>query len=191
MDVPKSKVLELNRQVTKLINDVFSASPENPHAIPVIPVIGNNDLQPHNYIELNDNVLFFFFFEQLWDHWIPKHQRKDFLKGEYFAADVAPGLRVLSMNTMFFSKKNPLAKACQKQGSSGSTHLEWYQQQLEKSRFEGVKIYVIGHVPPSPRDFFKRCLKDYVGITSIYSDIVFGHFYAYLNMDYFLMYEHI
>ncbi|KAI8642728.1 hypothetical protein BD408DRAFT_432155 [Parasitella parasitica] len=149
----ESKVLELNHLVTKMVSNLFCSSPEHPRAIPVVPVIGNNDVQPHNYIHLNDDVLHFF--EKLWNQWIPKKQRKDFLEGGYFAVDVALGLR----------------------------------NQLRKARHDGVKIYVIGHVPPSPRDFFKSCMTDYMVITANYSDVVFGHFYGHLNMDHFLLYD--
>jgi hypothetical protein len=170
-----------------MFEKIFSASPEHPRAIPVIPCIGNNDVQPHNYIKLNDEVLPFF--ENLWDQWIPKDQRKYFLEGGYFAADVAPHLRVLSINTMYFLKKNPFAKSCQRKSSPGHAHFVWYKQQLEKARKDNVKVYVIGHVPPSPREFLSSCLTDYLSITAEYPDVVYGHFYSHLNMDHFLLYD--
>jgi hypothetical protein len=183
----ETKVLELNRKVTDIVSDLFCSTPEHPRAIPVVPVIGNNDVQPHNFIDLNDDILYFF--EKLWDHWIPKEQRSDFLEGGYYAVDVAPGLRVLSINTMYFLKANPLARSRTNKGSSGYTHMQWYQRQLEKARQDGVKAYVIGHVPPSRRDFFRTCMTAYMSITADYSDVVFGHFYGHLNMDHFLLYD--
>ncbi|KAG2197326.1 hypothetical protein INT47_012756 [Mucor saturninus] len=183
----ETKVLELNRKVTEMMTQLFSSTPEHPRGIPVVPVIGNNDVQPHNFIELNDDVLFFF--ERLWDHWIPSDQRQIFLKGGYFAVDVAPQLRVLSINTMFFLKKNPLAKSCKKKNSAGHIHMKWYKKELQRARRDHVKIYVIGHVPPSPRDFFKGCLSEYMSITANFPDVVFGHFYGHLNMDHFLLYD--
>lgn len=183
----ETKVLKLSSKVTDMMLEVFGASPDHPREIPVVPVIGNNDVQPHNYVNLNDNV--FYYFEKLWKRWIPKDQRKDYLEGGYFAVDVAPGLRVLSINTMFFLHKNPYATACRKKNSIGHVHMKWYEKQLSKARKENAKVYVIGHVPPSPRDFFKTCLTEYMTITSAYSDVVFGHFYGHLNMDHFLMYD--
>lgn len=170
-----------------MMTDLSSSTPEHPRAIPVVPVIGNDDVQPHNFIELDDDVLFFF--ERLWDHWIPSGQRKIFLKGGYFAVDVAPRLRVLSINTIFFLKKNPLAKSCKKKYSSGHIHMRWYREELKRARRDNVKIYVIGHVPPSPRDFFKGCLSEYMSITADFPDVVYGHFYGHLNMDHFLLYD--
>jgi hypothetical protein len=82
------EVLDLHHQVTELMADLFSSTTEHPRVIPVVPVIGNNDVQPHNFIDLYDDVLFFF--ERLWAHWIPQDQRKTFWKGGYFAIDVAP-----------------------------------------------------------------------------------------------------
>lgn len=170
-----------------MMTNLFSSTPEHPRVIPVVPVIGNNDVQPHNFIDLNDDVLYFF--ERLWDHWIPNSQRKNFLEGGYFAVDVAPGLRVLSINTMFFLKKNPLAKTCTKKSSSGHAHMKWYKSELKRARTENYKVYVIGHVPPSPNDFFKGCLSEYMSVTASYPDIVYGHFYGHLNMDHFLLYD--
>lgn len=183
----ETKVLELNRKVTEMMTDLFSSSPEHPRTIPVVPVIGNNDVQPHNYVDLNDDVLFFF--ERLWKHWIPKSQRRNFLKGGYFSVDVAPRLRVLSVNTMFFLKKNPLAKSCNKRSSSGHTHMKWYKEELRRARRDKFKVYVIGHVPPSPTDFYKSCLSEYMSITASFPDIVYGHFYGHLNMDHFLLFD--
>jgi hypothetical protein len=183
----ETKVLELNRKVTDMVSNIFCSTPEHPRAIPVVPVIGNNDVQPHNFIGPNDDVLHFF--EKLWDHWIPKEQRSSFLKGGYFAVDVTPGLRVLSINTMYFLKANPLARSCTKNDSPGYAHMQWYQHQLEKARQDSVKVYVIGHVPPSLRDFFKTCMMAYMSITADYPDVVFGHFYGHLNMDHFLLYD--
>ncbi|KAI7906244.1 Metallo-dependent phosphatase-like protein [Cokeromyces recurvatus] len=181
----KKKVYELNKKAADMLTDVFFS------AVPVVPVIGNNDVQPHNLIELYDDDLRFF--GEIWKHWIPKDERKSFLEGGYFAVDVVPGIRVLSMNTMFFLKKNPMAKDCiakkKKKENLGYQHLKWYKQQLEKARHDNVKIYVVGHVPPSPNDFFEGCLHNYVSITSDYSDIVLSHFYGHLNMDHFLIYD--
>lgn len=169
------------------MTNLFSSTPKHPRAIPVVPVIGNNDVQPHNFIDVNDDVLYFF--EKLWNHWIPQDQRKHFLKGGYFAIDVAPRLRVLSINTMYFLKKNPLATTCKKKDSLGHTHMKWYKKELKRACRDNVKVYVIGHVPPSPRDFFKGCLTEYMSVTAEYPDVVYGHFYGHLNMDHFLLYD--
>ena len=170
-----------------MMTALFSSTEEHPRAIPVVPVIGNNDVQPHNYVKQNDDV--FFFFERLWDHWIPSNQRKNFLKGGYFAVDVAPRLRVLSINTMFFLKKNPLAKSCNKKSSSGHAHMKWYKEELKRARKDNFKVYVIGHVPPSPNDFFKGCMSEYMTVTASFPDVVYGHFYGHLNMDHFLLFD--
>ncbi|KAI8981804.1 Metallo-dependent phosphatase-like protein [Mycotypha africana] len=184
----KHKVLALNRIVTNLMAQLFDDKDATNTSIPVVPVIGNNDVQPHNGIEKNDDILRSF--EKMWSRWIPGDQRQDFLQGGYFAVDVIPEkLRVLAMNTMFFIKKNPAARTCSKKHSVGYMHMRWYKRQLAKARQDQMKVYVIGHVPPSTRDFFKNCMRDYLAITSEYSDVVMGHFYGHLNMDHFLLYD--
>ncbi|KAI8976431.1 Metallo-dependent phosphatase-like protein [Pilobolus umbonatus] len=176
-----------SRNTTAMMVDLFSTSIKGRKPIPVIPVIGNNDIYRHNHIRPNDPILISY--EQLWHHWIPKNQRDNFIQGGYFAVDVAPGLRILSLNTLYFVKKNPYSKNCYHKKSPGYIHLNWYKNELRKARKDGVKVYVIGHGPPTPDDFRNSCFNEYLSISSWYTDTIYGHFYSHLNMDHFLLYD--
>lgn len=63
------------------------------------------------------------------------------------------------------------------------------QRRIAKSRRDEFKVYVIGRVPPSPNDFYKSCLSEYMSITASFPNIVYGHFYGHLNMDHFLLFD--
>ncbi|KAI8148488.1 Metallo-dependent phosphatase-like protein, partial [Fennellomyces sp. T-0311] len=172
-------VLHLNQVVSKLMA-------ESLEGVPVIPSLGNNDVYPHNRIVADDSILPFF--ENIWRPWIPKAQRKTFLHGGYFETDVGKKLRVISLNTMYFIKKNKSVKSCAKAGPQ-SEHMRWFEDALRRAHKENVRVFIIGHVPPSPNDYRKTCFREYLRIASAYNDVISGHFFGHLNMDHFLLYD--
>jgi hypothetical protein len=178
-------VYELNQRVTDMVMDTFWFD-----SIPVIPSFGNNDVFPHNQIggpEKDGDLLSFY--EQIWRPWIPKDQRNTFKQGGYFMVQVAPRLHVLTLNTMYFYIKNHAIEHCHHLESPAYQQLVWFEAQLKQARSTQDRIYVIGHVPPSPRDYKGPCLTEYMRIASNYTDVIMGHFFAHLNMDHFLMFD--
>ena len=174
---------ELNQRVTDMVMDTFWSS-----AIPVIPSFGNNDVYPHNQIGDRDGDLLSFY-EQMWRPWIPKHQRSTFKKGGYYIRSVAPRLNVLTLNTMYFYTKNKAVSSCAHRNGPAYIQLKWFEQQLKWARNKQERIYVIGHVPPSSRDYKGTCLTEYMRIATNYTDVIMGQFFAHMNMDHFLMYD--
>ncbi|KAI7877443.1 hypothetical protein K492DRAFT_134045, partial [Lichtheimia hyalospora FSU 10163] len=168
------------RLVTDMMTDTFGD-------LPIIPTLGNNDVYPHNVVVDRDSILEYY--NHLWLRWIPSDQRQQFLRGGYFAADI-PGLklRVLSLNTMYFYKKNKAVKNCRKKGPARD-HLEWFENQLQSARNTGMRVIVMGHVPPSPRDYRKTCFKGYLDLAAEYADVIVSHHYGHLNMDHYLLYD--
>lgn len=178
-------VYELNQRVTDMVMETFW-----PASIPVIPSFGNNDVFPHNQIggpDVDGELLSFY--EQMWRPWIPKNQRNTFKQGGYYMTQVAPRLNVLTLNTMYFYTKNHAVQNCLHTNSPAFIQLRWFEEQLKAARATEDRIYVIGHVPPSPRDYKGTCLTEYMRIASNYTDVIMGHFFAHLNMDHFLMFD--
>ncbi|KAG1151393.1 hypothetical protein G6F37_003456 [Rhizopus arrhizus] len=174
---------KLNQRVTDMMVDRFKD-------IPVIPSFGNNDVFPHNQIggPGNDGGLLDFY-SKLWNRWIPYEQRSVFRQGGYFMTQITPNLYIISLNTMYFYKKNNAVHNCQHLNSPGFTQLVWFEKQLKMARISHAKIYVIGHVPPSPRDYKGSCLSEFMQLVSSYTDVISGHFFAHLNMDHFLIFD--
>lgn len=143
----------------------------------------HNELQPTGDGELNDVLEKY---SEMWSDFIPFDQQDVFRKGGYFAVDVAPGIRVLSLNTLYFFNSNDAVNGCDKDGASRD-HLQWIKEQLERARRERARVYMIGHVPPSSRTFYPSCLASYVNLSLEYQDIVAGHMYGHLNFDHFLV----
>ncbi|KAI8084691.1 Metallo-dependent phosphatase-like protein [Halteromyces radiatus] len=183
----RSNVYESNRMMANMIHGSFGD-------IPVIPSLGNNDVIPHNRITMgngtdkNTNRLLRFY-QHLWKHWIPQQQQDDFLKYGAFVVDVGPQLRALSINTMYFIKKNKKLQGCGKPGSDAQQHMDWFEQQLIKARMDGYKVLVLGHVPPAEDTYRFSCLASYTRISAQYPDVIMGHLYGHLNKDHFLLYD--
>ncbi|CAO3587947.1 unnamed protein product [Absidia cylindrospora] len=185
----RKHIFKLNEKVQEMMVETFWPTAQDPRHIPLVPAIGNNDVHPHNYIGGNDDdhgILSFY--SQLWHNWIPQDQQPTFQAGGYFAVNVGRQLRVISLNTMYFYSKNDAVRGCHKPGLA-QRHMQWFEQQLAKARSESFKVYVMGHVPPSPRDYRRTCFQDYTRISAAYPDVVKGHFFGHLNMDHFLMYD--
>ncbi|KAI8975532.1 Metallo-dependent phosphatase-like protein [Mycotypha africana] len=180
-------VYELNQRVTELMMETFWTNDK----IPVIPSFGNNDVYPHNQIggsDVDGDLLYFF--ERLWRPLIPIRQRTTFKEGGgYYIVKVAPRLNVITLNSMYFYYKNKAVNNCVHIDSPASGQLRWFESQLEKARQLNEKVYVIGHIPPSPRDYKNTCLEEYKRVAAIYSDVIQGHFFAHLNMDHFLLFD--
>ncbi|CEP09684.1 hypothetical protein [Parasitella parasitica] len=179
-------VYELNQRVTDMMLETFWVNDK----IPIIPSFGNNDVFPHNQIggpEIDGDLLMFY--ERMWRPWMPMHQRSMFRQGGYYVVQVAPRLNVLTLNSMYFYKKNKAVHNCLHPDSPAAIQLVWFEDQLKKARRENEKIYVIGHVPPSPRDYKGTCLTAYTRIATSYTDVIMGQFFAHLNMDHFLLFD--
>ncbi|KAI9282625.1 Metallo-dependent phosphatase-like protein [Sporodiniella umbellata] len=176
----KKTIFESNQRMTDMMLGTFKN-------IPVIPSFGNNDVYPHNQMSDKDTDLLDFY-TSLWKHWIPADQRATFRQGGYFTLRL-PQLHIISLNTMFFFKRNKAVDSCKHPKSPAFKQLVWFEKQLKMAQSDHAKVYVIGHVPPSSRDYKSACLTQYMQVISRYTKVVEGHFFAHLNMDHFLIYD--
>ncbi|KAI9481090.1 MAG: Metallo-dependent phosphatase-like protein [Benjaminiella poitrasii] len=180
----KKEILGYNIKVTEALKKAFKL--DYNRTVPIVPCIGNNDVHPHNELrgmKANPQLLEF---SEIWHDFIPTRYLKAFRRGGYFAVDVVPGLlRVISLNTLYFFSSNDVANACSDPSSPGARHIRWLHTQLRKSRKEGMKIILIGHVPPTIKTFKDSCLDDYIRLSTNYADIITGHMYGHSNMDHF------
>jgi hypothetical protein len=178
----KKEIVGYNVKVTELMKKAFAL---NNRTIPIVPVIGNNDIHPHNELRgMKDNPQLIEF-SKIWKDFIPKDQVKDFIKGGYYAVDVTPGMRVLALNTLYFFGSNDVVNACSDKKSPGARHIKWLRKQLKKAREQKKKVIIIGHVAPTVKLFKDSCLDDYIKLSVKYSDIITGHMYGHSNMDHF------
>lgn len=118
---------------------------------------------------------------------IPLDQQDVFRQGGYFAVNVLSGIRVLSLNTLYFFESNDQVLACNDPKSAGKRHLEWMREELIRAREMQARVYMIGHVPPSTRTFYSSCLADYTQLSIEFRDVIAAHLYGHVNYDHFIV----
>ncbi|CEI87801.1 hypothetical protein RMCBS344292_02209 [Rhizopus microsporus] len=179
----KKEIIGYNQKVTRLLKEAFTL--DSDRTLPIVPCIGNNDVHPHNALRGIKHNPQLEEFSVLWQDFIPSDQMKSFKKGGYFAIDVVPGLRVLSLNTLYFFSSNDVVGSCHDPTSPGHRHIKWMRSQLKRARRDNVKVIIIGHVPPTVKTFKDSCLDDYIRLSTKFADVITGHMYGHANMDHF------
>ncbi len=155
-----------------------------PFEIPIVPVVGNNDVHPHNVVLPNHKSLRRL--AKIWKDFIPKKQIKTFVRlGSYYkvvAEEHGQKLVIISLNTLFFFQKNDQISGCQF-GSPGAILLDWLDKTLEK--LTNSKFIIAGHIPPEHKSNFEDCLHNYSKLMEKHSAVIIGGIYGHVNMDNF------
>jgi len=71
----------------------------------------------------------------------------------------------------------------------GNLQFDWLEVQLEIFRQRGMQVWVSGHVPPSPGNYFPECYVRYVELSLRFQDTILGHLYGHMNNDHFFLLE--
>lgn len=184
------KIFAMNELVTSKLYTKLCKHPHdnNPRhmAIDLIPSIGNNDVFPHNLFALGPTLQTREFY-RLWHWFIPEEQQKLFNRYGSFVKEVIPGkLAIISINTLYMFKANPLADNCMNPKEPGYQLLIWLGFVLQELRKRDIKVWLSGHVPPLEKNFENSCYHKFTLWTHEYRDIIIGGVYGHMNMDHFV-----
>lgn len=185
----EAQIFDLNELVSKKFQEVFrrkgSADPRD-FDVNVIPSLGNNDVFPHNLFALGPTLQTREFYN-IWSNFIPQEQQRAFARGTSFFVEVIPGkLAVLSLNTLYLYKANPLVDNCNSKKEPGYQILLWLGYVLEELRARGMKVWLSGHVPPLLKNFDQSCYDKFTLWTHEYRDVIIGGVYGHMNIDHFI-----
>jgi endopolyphosphatase len=188
--IPRTEmqIFDMNGRVARIFHDIFHGDALDPrhYDVPVIPSLGNNDVYPHNLFApgptLQTRELW-----SLWQSFIPEEQLHVFERGSYYFNEVIPNqLAVLSINTLYLFKANPLVDNCDNRKDPGFKLFQWLGVTLEELRQRGMKVWLSGHVPPIPKNYDITCYRKFVLWLHEYRDIIIGGVYGHMNMDHFI-----
>jgi endopolyphosphatase len=91
----------------------------------------------------------------------------------------------------YFFDSNVAVNGCVARSEPGYKHFEWLRRQLDTYRRRGMKVMIIGHVPParvdSKADWVESCWQKYTLWQKQYRDIIVGSFYGHMNIDHFML----
>eukprot|EP00735_Rhodelphis_limneticus_P014162 TRINITY_DN8162_c0_g1::TRINITY_DN8162_c0_g1_i1::g.7194::m.7194 TRINITY_DN8162_c0_g1::TRINITY_DN8162_c0_g1_i1::g.7194 ORF type:complete len:491 (+),score=41.90,sp/Q55GC7/SGMD_DICDI/32.68/8e-49,Metallophos/PF00149.23/1.6e-07 TRINITY_DN8162_c0_g1_i1:36-1475(+) len=161
----------------------------------LIPTIGNNDLNPHYRISCNDEWLGGLL--EIFRQYLPEGTLRDnesisaFLSGGYYTVSPVAGLRVIILNTIYYSTSaDPIQT-----GSDPCGQFDWLSRQLEQAAEKGEKVYLASHIPPGvsiKRETLDyeilwqdKFISKYEEILHKHSDIIVMNFFGHTHRDEF------
>lgn len=174
----ETDIFESNEKISRIMYEKFDILP--------IPSLGNNDVYPHNLFAEGPTLQTREFYK-IWRPYVPQPQLHLFNKGAYFFQEVIPGqLAVLSINTLYLYKSNPLVDSCDKKKDPGYKIFKWLGYVLKEMRRRNMKVWLTGHVPPTPKNYDISCLRKYIMWAHEYRDVIIGGLYGHMNIDHFV-----
>lgn len=189
----EGQVLKQNRMIAEKFVQVFGVGKHGKDgmSIPIVPTLGNNDVFPHNIFKKGPNHYTHNYLD-IWKPFIPQDQREEFAKGGWFSVEVIPNqLAVISLNTLYFFDSNSAVNGCIAKSEPGFEHFEWLRRQLDTFRRRGMKVILMGHVPParvdSRADWVESCWQKYTLWMRQYRDIIVSSHYGHMNIDHFML----
>ncbi|TPX39309.1 hypothetical protein SeLEV6574_g07312 [Synchytrium endobioticum] len=178
----EKEVYAQNEYIEKLVASIF-----DPTTIPIVPSLGNNDVPIHNHLPYHPDgsspVLNFYL--KLWSKYIPDDQKETFRVGGYLVRQVAPGLQVVALNTLYLWSSNEAVTECRNLTTAGGAHLQWLEKVLSKARYMNYRVYLSGHVAPSELNYYPGCYQWFSYLSVHYQDVIAANVYGHQNLDHF------
>lgn len=182
-------ILDMNQLVSKTFYEQFISGTQDKNSnvsIDIIPSLGNNDVFPHNLFALGPTLQTREFLK-IWYPYIPQEQQKFFQRGLCFIKEIIPNkLAVISINTLYLFKANPLVDNCNSSKQPGYQLLTWLGLVLDEMRYRGIKVWLSGHVPPLLKNLDDSCYNKFTMWVKEYNDIIIGGVYGHMNVDHFV-----
>ena len=156
-----SSNLQLFPTVISILSTCIQTIHDNLPNVPILPVIGNNDLVPDYFLEEEDSQdgeeaqeMLLSIANGLNQTFLDGNEYGQFQKGGYFARLVPlnqqnSSILVLSLNTILYSTRHEPEYSPNNLDPYGQFH--WLQRQLHKASSDStiVGVYLAGHIPPS------------------------------------------
>lgn len=157
--------------------------------IPVLFSLGNNDVMVHDALSPGPN-LDSKSLANIWLNDFSLIERKSFEFGGYWSTRISVNLKLISLNTLYFSKDNFLSESCTSETSPGMIQLDWLESELKLLKEKKSKAIIIGHIPPIDSFYHGNCLEKLINIFDIYSNDISCQIYGHLHIDDFLILKH-
>lgn len=186
----EEQIFNMNEILSNLFSNLFpdKDNPDDPweQSIDIIPSLGNNDVFPHNMFSLGPTLQTRKFY-RIWRHFIPQSQQRSFTNGISFFREIIPNkLAIISINTLYLFKNNPLVDNCSDFDQPGYKLLLWFGSILNEMRKRNIKIWLTGHIPPIEKNFEKNCYLKFNNWVNEFNDIIIGGIYGHMNVDHFI-----
>lgn len=184
------QIYSSNDFMVRKMQDIFGADKYADNFIPVVPTVGNNDVYPHNIMFAGPSSKTISNYKAMWKLWVPPEQSHTFDRGAYFHMPVAPKLSVVSLNSLYFYENNKAMDGCSSREEPGTLQLDWLEIQLKLFRQQNIQAWIIGHIPPTDRQWYDGCFDRYSNLMIEFRDLVIGQIFGHVNIDHFYFLKH-
>lgn len=172
------EVIDVIRNLTETIRLTFPR-------LPVYPALGNHDYWPQDQLPASPNAVYQAAAE-LWSPWLQPEALETLKTGGFYSQQVAPGLRVVSLNTVLYY---PPDQAASSQSDPGGQFL-WLEETLQEAAQSLEKVYVIAHVPVGYLPFARNTTallpahnERLLSIFRRHAHVIAGQFYGHTHRD--------
>ncbi len=107
-----------------------------------------------------------------WEPLLPADALATVRTGAYYTVSPAPGLRLISFNSIYCDHLNVWAILNQ---TDHAGQFAWLNATLTAARAAGERVYIIGHITPT--DYFSWCRQQYMSMAIEYADVIEAHFW--------------
>eukprot|EP01083_Nonionella_stella_P028708 79090_1 len=164
-----------NLHATEVISNLFK---EFLPYVQVYPCVGNHDAYPVDQLAYPPkNQWFTNMLVRNWKPWLDGPAVETLQKGGYYSILIKKGIRLVSLNTLYYDPKNLYVKMSSNKDPAEQT--AWFKKTLEVARDDGEIIWIISHIP--------TCQLNVVGeINSLlgeYSDVIQYQFAGHTHKD--------
>lgn len=149
----------------------------------VFGCLGNHDSAPGDVFDGGDGMAWLYqnLTEKIWAPELAGDAaaRATVLRGGYYCLEALPGLRVLAINTNYWTPLNPLLQNTSSAAfAEGLRMMVWMESCLDAAALAGDKVYLLGHIPPRPTNWLPERHTAYRKLVAQYRDIIIGQFYG-------------
>ncbi|KAF8529018.1 hypothetical protein BU17DRAFT_73241 [Hysterangium stoloniferum] len=171
-----TEIYAMNTFIAARMEQIFTK-----RGIPVVPSLGLIRVLLQNILLPGPNEITNTYVS-IWSSFIPFSSYQVFQRGAYYSREIIPGqVGVLSLNTMYFYESNKAVEGCTWKDTSdpGNLEFDWMEVQLGLFRDRGMKVWLIGHVPPTWDNYFPECYRRYLELSMMFRDTIVGHLYGF------------
>ena len=179
LDTTQSKemAIERNHNITEYLRYIKKALPETR----IFPVIGNHDVVPQFQMPETGPFYVYSSAANEWREFVSEESVKTLNHSAYYTELIAPGLRLIALNTILYYQENLLVS---RDLEDPAGQFAWMHNIMDNARKIGERIIITTHIPPGTEywlEFNRRYLKAFTG----YNDVIVAAFYGHEHKEEF------
>ena len=151
--------------------------------VPVLACLGNHDAWPIDQLWPNlTSQIYLPQVAKMWSAWLTDENVKTFSEGGYYSQLLAPGQRVMVMNSLFFDKNN-LALCGDANQTDFAGQWGWMVSTLDTARQNNEKVWIVGHIPPGSSESIFWFSALFQTLVAEYQDVISSQFWGHSHLD--------